>query len=113
MRKLAVLILPALFVAGHAMAQNTFDNQTGHAQNASRMSGLHTDLGQVHQMNTNAANSDSGSANSGTPAGTYGQPGVPLTTATAPPSQNGALPLAGAPSGMTPDGGSNSSGAPH
>lgn len=123
MRNLAFLTLPFLLAAGQAMAQQSmtpgFDNQTGHAQNAGRLSGLHSSNSQVHQMDTNAANSNSGSANSGNAP-------FPdrLTTATAPPSQNGALPLAGnttpgsgayggTTSGMTPDSGANSPGAPH
>jgi hypothetical protein len=114
MRKLALLTLPILFAAGPVLAQQSmtpgFDNQTGHAQNAARMSGLHTPNSQVHQTDTNAANAYSGA----------GQPGVPLTTATSPPSQNGAMPLAGAAApgsgangsqGMT-QGGGNSTGGP-
>src|SRR5215469_6944165 len=63
MRKLALLSLPFLLAAVPALGQQSlsphpgFDNQTGRAQNASRMSGLHTDSSQVHQMDTNAANS--------------------------------------------------------
>ena len=121
MRKLALLTLPVLFAAAPALAQQSmtpgFDNQTGHAQNAARMSGLHTPNSQVHQMDTNAANAYSGPGNAGAP-------GVPLTTATAPPSQNGAMPLNGATtpgsgayggttSGMTPDSGANSPGTLH
>jgi len=124
MRKLALLTLPFLFVAGQALAQQSltphsgFDNQTGRSQNASRMSGLHTDSGQVHQMDTNAANSMGGSGAS--------DPAFPdrLTTATAPSSQGGALPLAGQTTpgsgayggttgGATPDSGGNSPAAPH
>lgn len=126
MRKLALLTLPLLLAAGPALAQQSltphsgFDNQTGHAQNASRLSGLHTDSGQVHQMDTNAANSMG--ANSGS---TTSDPAFPdrLTTATSPTSQGGALPLAGQPApgsgayggttnGSTPDTGGNSPVAP-
>ena len=109
MRHLVLLTLPFVFAAGQAVAQQSmtpgFDNQTGHAQNAARMSGLHNPSSQVHQMDGSAANSNSG----GSAPANYGQPGVPLTTATAPPSQNGALPLNGA---TTPDSGANASGAP-
>ena len=121
MRKLALLTLPLLLVAGQALAQQMspgFNNQTGRAQNASRLSGLHTDSSQVHQMDTNAANS------MGANGAASGNTAFPdrLTTATAPPSQGGALPLAGTPgsgayggttSGNTPDSGATSSGTPH
>jgi len=127
MRKLALLTLPLLFAAGQALEQQSltphsgFDNQTGHAQNASRLSGLHTDSGQVHQMDTNAANSMG--ANSGSGTGNTAFPDR-LTTATAPASQGGALPLAGqatpgsgayggTTSGNTPDSGGNSPASPH
>jgi hypothetical protein len=127
MRKLALLTLPFLLIAGQALAQQMspgFNNQTGRAQNASRLSGLHTDNGQVHQMDTNAANSMG--ANTGANSGPTSDPAFPdrLTTATAPPSQGGALPLAGQATpgsgayggttgGNTPDNGSNSPAAPH
>ena len=118
MRKLALLTFPLLFAAGPALAQQSmtpgFDNQTGHAQNAARMSGLHTPSSQVHQTDTNAATAYSGPGNAGAP-------GVPLTTATSPPSRNGAMPLAGAAApgsgangsqGMTQGSGANSPSAP-
>ena len=93
MRKLAILTLPLLLTASAALAQQSmnpgFDNQTGHAQNAARMSGLHDPTNGVHQMNTNSANAYSAPAAPGTP-------GVPLTTATAPSTHGGALPLNGA-----------------
>ena len=124
MRNLALLTFPLLLATAPAWAQaNGFNNnQTGNAQNASRLSGLHTGNGQVHQMDTNAANSYSGSANSG--ANNNAAFPDRLTTATAPPSQNGAMPLAGqntpgsgayggTVSGMTPDSGANSPGNPH
>jgi hypothetical protein len=130
MRKLALLTLPFLLIAGPALAQQSltphsgFDNQTGHAQNASRLSGLHTDNGQVHQMDTNAANSMG--ANTGANSGPASDPAFPdrLTTATAPTSQGGALPLAGqntpgsgayggTTGGSTPDSGGNSPATPH
>ena len=122
MRKLALLSLPFLLAAVPALGQQSlsphpgFDNQTGRAQNASRMSGLHTDSSQVHQMDTNAANSMG--ANSGSGTGNANFPDR-LTTATAPSSQGGALPLAGQPapgSGGTANGNmpdSSGSAAPH
>jgi len=113
MRKLALLTLPLLFAAGPALAQQSltphsgFDNQTGNAQNASRLSGIHTSSGQVHQMDTNAANSMGAN-------GATSDPAFPdrLTTSTTPPSQGGALPLAGqAAPGSGATGGSMSNGS--
>ena len=125
MRRLALLALPFVFAAGPALAQaSSFDNQTGHAQNASRMSGLHNPDSHVHQMDTNAANSYSGPS-SGAPNGASGDQQFPgrLTTDTAPPAPGAALPLAnttpgagaygGTAQGNAPDSGANSAGNPH
>ena len=105
MRKLAILTLPFVLASGAAVAQMNpgFDNQTGHAQNAARLSGLHDPANGVHQMDTAGANP-------------YTAPGSgPLTTATspnanssatAPSTAGGALPLAGSTNGGSQSGAS-------
>ena len=98
MRKLAILTL-LLFAAPPAVqAQQSFspgfDNQTGHAQNAARLSGLHNPASQVHQMDTNAANSYSPQESGRLTTATS-----PEAAATAPATQGGALPLNPAASG--------------
>ena len=68
---LAVFTVP-LVLAGAALAQGFNDSQTGHAQNAQNLSGLHNPNTQVHDPNISGTNA-------------YTAPGSgPVTTATSP-----------------------------
>ena len=110
MGKLAPFTLLFVFTAGTAMAQQNinpgFDNQTGRAQNAARLSGLHNPNSQVHQPDTAGV-------------GPYSAPGsTPLTTDTAPPAQGsqtipGSGPYGGTMQGMTPNGSGSAPPAPN
>jgi hypothetical protein len=95
MRKLALFTLPFVFASGAAVAQMNpgFDNQTGHAQNAARLSGLHDPANGVHQMDTAGANPYTAPGGTG-PITTATSPNA-NSTATAPSTTGGALPLAG------------------
>jgi len=99
MTRLITLTVPLLCLAGAAMAQTPGmprfnDNQTGHAVDPQRLSGL-------RNPNTQPAPNMAG-------AGPYSAPATgPLTTATSPPAPDAAMtpgsgPYAG--TGMTPNG---------